>query len=205
MFIGHLPAGYMLTRAMWSRLDKMGIPKPDRRPLLFVGLVASVFPDIDLLYFYLVDNRQHLHHSYWTHLPFYWLVMGVLGLSFISFSRQKWLLPYLLVAEANLFLHCFLDTIVGKIWWLYPFSKQDIVLFDIPMIYDWWIFNFVLHWTFLLEILVWMAAIYVYMQWPVNGERTSPTRRDRPGLLFVKDSYRIKHQAFRGPASRLKR
>jgi inner membrane protein len=170
MFIGHLPAGYMLTRSMWSKLDRPGLPTPNWMPFLFAGLVASVFPDIDLVYFYLIDNRQHLHHSYWTHLPFYWLVIGVLVLSFISVSRKKWLLPYLAVVEANLFLHCFLDTIVGKIRWLYPISKEDIVLFNIPMIHDWWILNFILHWSFLLEPLIVITSIYVYMRWPVSIE-----------------------------------
>jgi inner membrane protein len=180
MFIGHLPAGYMLTRAMWSKLDRQGLPTPNWRSFLLAGLVASVFPDIDLVYFYLIDNRQHLHHSYWTHLPFYWLVIGVLVLSFVSVSRKKWLLPYLAVVEANLFLHCFLDTIVGKIRWLYPISKEDIVLFNIPMIHDWWILNFILHWSFLLEILIAITAIYVYMRWPVSIERPNSWKELRP-------------------------
>ncbi len=41
MFIAHAPAGYLLHR-LWR----------PRAPL-WVALVASVFPDLDLLYFYL--------------------------------------------------------------------------------------------------------------------------------------------------------
>jgi inner membrane protein len=172
MFIGHLPAGYMLTRAMWSKLDGPGLPTPNWKSFLLAGLVASMFPDIDLAYFYLIDNRQHLHHSYWTHLPFYWLVIGVLVLSFVSVSRKKWLLPYLAVVEANVFLHCFLDTIVGKIRWLYPFSREDLYLFSVPQMHSWYVLDFILHWSFLLEILTVITSIYVYMQWPVSIERS---------------------------------
>jgi inner membrane protein len=166
MFIGHLPEGYVLTRALWSALQKVGGSTPKWRPFILAGLVSSILPDIDLLYFYLIDNRQHLHHSYWTHLPVYWLITGILMLLFIVVSKRKQWLPYVIVVGANIFLHLCLDTIVGKMRWLYPISNKDFYFFNVPRIHSWYVWDFVLHWTFLLEFVPIIAAIYVYVQWP---------------------------------------
>ena len=39
------------------------------------GLLGSIFPDLDMFYFYFIDHRQHGHHCYWTHTPFYWITL----------------------------------------------------------------------------------------------------------------------------------
>lgn len=169
MFIGHLPAGYVLTRALWPALHRLGLATPKWRPFLLAGLVTSILPDIDLLYFYLIDNRQHLHHSYWTHLPFYWIVISALMLLFIAVTKQKKFIPYVIVVGANLFLHLCLDTIVGKVRWLYPISREDFYLFDVPRIHSWYVWDFILHWTFVLEFIPWIAAIYLCVRWPTTG------------------------------------
>ena len=67
MFIGHLPAGYVLTKTIQNRFHT--------QRFLWAGLVASVLPDIDIFYFYFVDNKQSLHHAYWIHIPLYWLLI----------------------------------------------------------------------------------------------------------------------------------
>lgn len=156
MFIGHLPAGYILTKTVQKNIKTT--------KYLLIGLIASILPDIDILYFYLVDNRQNLHHSYWIHIPFYWLLIGVITFAVI------WLLPkkdYYLAAIIffiNIFLHLILDTIVGKIEWLYPFKDQAYFLFEVPAIYDFWVYNFVFHWTFLFEISVIIWAGYMLIK-----------------------------------------
>ncbi len=48
----------------------------------------------------------------------------------------------------NIWVHLLLDTIVGKIKWLYPVSNEDIVCFHVPANYGWWVLNFVLHCNF---------------------------------------------------------
>lgn len=152
MFIAHLPAGYLLTKAMQR---KCKINK-----YLLVGLLASVFPDLDLLYFYLIDNRQHLHHSYWTHIPFFWLVAATLTF-FLKKKNHKILAA---IFFANIFLHLVLDTIVGKIEWLYPLTDKSYYLFHAPSLYSFWVYNFIFHWTFLFEITITIAAIFVFLK-----------------------------------------
>lgn len=162
MFIGHVPAGYLCTRGVWSLCFRNGLRLPPWRSFLIVGMVCSVLPDTDLAFFYLIDHRQHMHHSYWTHVPVYWIGMGLVGLLGITVLDRRRLVPYLVVAEANLMLHFFLDTIVGKIRWLYPLSDREFFLFEIPRVHTWWVLDFVLHWTFSLEIALWIVALYVF-------------------------------------------
>jgi len=66
MFIGHLPAGYLATMLLLHRADA---PAAARRRLLTVGLIASVLPDLDLLWFFTVGQRRQVHHAYLPHLP----------------------------------------------------------------------------------------------------------------------------------------
>lgn len=162
MFIGHLPAGYLCSQFLLKKFQ--GLSRRDYRILLATGLVASVFPDFDLLYFYFIDGRQNLHHSYWIHIPFYWVIItGIWAFAALLWKNQIFRLSSL-VWGANILVHLILDTIVGKIHWLFPFSKVDVVFFDVTARYDWWVWNFVLHWTFLFEIGLVLGAIYLLYQ-----------------------------------------
>ena len=159
MFIAHLPAGYVLTRRL---LDLTPAGHALSRRILALGLLASVLPDFDLLYFYLIDNRQTLHHLYWPHLPVFWLAPPALSLLICAITRNRTLTLVSLVFHANVFLHLVLDTVAGHILWLYPFHPDSVVLVDVPARYGWWVWNFVLHWTFGLELLIcaWAVAIF---------------------------------------------
>ena len=75
MFIAHLPAGYLWTRFIVMKRGMADVASPRYRSLMALGLIGSLLPDVDMLYFYLIDNRQHLHHGYWTHIPLSWLML----------------------------------------------------------------------------------------------------------------------------------
>jgi len=162
VFIGHLPAGYLATSAL---LDRSGVVRETRRRLLALGLVASVAPDFDLIYFYLVGHQQRVHHAYFPHLPFFWLVaVGVasLGLRLAGAERSSWLALW--VIALNVTLHLVLDSIVGGIRWLWPFSDREFRLVSVPARYHLWYWNFVLHWTFGLEVALVVAALWVFLR-----------------------------------------
>lgn len=154
MLLAHLPAGYILTTYLQKKLNT--------GRFLWIGLLASLLPDIDLVYFYALDHRQNLHHGYWIHLPVYWLMISLSALAIIHLTKKREYYSALIIFSANLFLHLILDTIVGKIQWLYPFSSQTFYLFDVPAKYDFWVYNFIFHWTFLLEIgvIVWALCLF---------------------------------------------
>jgi inner membrane protein len=155
MFFAHLPAGYILTK----KLQK----SHKTEKYLAIGLFAGILPDLDLAWFVLVDKGQHFHHSYWIHIPFYWLIIGLIAFIAIKISKKKDLLVPLVIFLSGIFLHLFLDTFVGGIKWLYPFSTESIFIASVPAIYNYWVYNFIFHWTFLLEviIMIWAGIILI--------------------------------------------
>ena len=154
MFIAHLPAGYILTKTLQKKFDTS--------KYLFLGLLGSVIIDFDILYFYLIDNRQNLHHGYWIHIPFYWMIFAVVTILLFLILRKKDYVIASIIFFSNIFLHLLLDTIVGKIQWLYPLTDKGYYLFDVPAVYDFWVWNFVLHWTFLIEVGIVVWAMYLF-------------------------------------------
>jgi LexA-binding, inner membrane-associated putative hydrolase len=154
MFIGHLPAGYILTKTLQKKFDTT--------KYFLIGLLGSIFPDIDILYFYLIDNRQSLHHGYWIHIPYYWILIAAISLLVFLILKKKDYMIASVIFFSNVILHLFLDTIVGKIEWFYPITNQAYYLFDVPAVYGFWVYNFVFHWTFLIEVglVVWAIVIF---------------------------------------------
>jgi inner membrane protein len=73
---------------------------------------------------------------------------------------MKWsqLKPFIGIALACLLLHMVLDSIAAEIGWLKPFAPYEVNLVQVPARYDWWVWSFVLHWTFLLELAIVLAA-----------------------------------------------
>ena len=151
MLIAHLPAGYLLARRI---APPLAAAPGDARRLMGLGLVGSVFPDIDMLYFHLVDRGQTLHHDYWTHIPAFWpaAMLAAAGLLWLARARIPWREG--LVFLAGVFLHLLLDTPAGGIAWGWPVDLHRVLLIEIPARFDWWVWSFVLHWTFLIELAV---------------------------------------------------
>ena len=161
MFFGHLPAGYLCSKFL---LKYREIPAEKRGVLLLIGMIGSIAPDLDMFYFYLVDQRQHWHHTYFTHWPSFWL--SVIASSWIAswIVRNRMLIFGGAIFGVNGLLHLVLDTHVGRIRWLEPFSKQWVFFFDVPSLYHPKILNLVFHWTFVFAIALVASAIYVFLR-----------------------------------------
>ena len=163
------------------------------------GLLGSIAPDLDMIYFYLFDHRQHHHHIYWTHIPFYWMI--VLGISFlyIRFVNAKYL-PILFVFATNIVFHLFADTIVGDIWWLLPFVDKPYAAFTVPALYKPWWLNFILHWSFLIEIILTFTALYVFTRSFILKKRLRPAIPPGPlkldGAFHASGKSKVKNESY---------
>ena len=150
MFVAHLPAAYLAVRAI----------RPDvTRTVMAAVLAGSVLPDIDLVWFYLVDARQHHHHDYLTHKPLVWALLALVGCvrgSTIAIG-----------VAAGAMLHLMLDSIAGQITWGWPLSDWAVPLVVVPATRDWWVASFLLHWTFAVELMICTAASVV---WFLSGK-----------------------------------
>lgn len=156
MIIAHLPAGYLLTKVMSSRFS------PERsRSLWFWGLLASILPDADILWFHLVDHGVRHHREYITHWPLFWLLLFILSGLFFFFKKRE-LLIFPIVVGANIALHLLLDCLAAPVYYAAPFSAEKLHFVQVPNLYNYWVWNFLRHWTFQLELMIWAAAILVF-------------------------------------------
>ena len=137
MFIAHLPAGYLVHRAF---------PHLRARALM----VGSVLPDLDLLLVYGVGIWRH-HHEFLTHRPALWLLLLCLSAS-----------PGIRALALGALVHMALDTMAGRIDWAWPWATFAGPLIRVPARYGEWIWNFVLHPVFGLELVICTAAIWLW-------------------------------------------
>lgn len=152
MILAHLPSGYVLARLRRA---------PEGWPMA-AALAGSVFPDLDLIWFYLVDDRAVHHHRYWMHAPAFWAVLALVCLPLMA--RR---VPHLFRAAAFIFaaigLHLILDSLAGSIMWLWPVSTRLYALVEVPATQAHWMLSFLTHWTMLAElaIILWAAALFL--------------------------------------------
>lgn len=164
MILGHLPFSYVLSRLAGKHLGG----RINSNLFVSAGVLGGIFPDFDMLYFHLVDQRQHHHHTYWTHLPIFWVGLILCCAIWYWLSASKIKASLGLMFAFGGFVHLLLDSIVGDIWWLYPFLDEPFALFTVPAIYQPWWLNFILHWSFALELAVIAWAIIIWQRNDAN-------------------------------------
>jgi len=158
MFIAHLPTGYLLAKLLRKKTQQ----HLSWKTLLICGLMGSIFPDIDLIYFYLIDARQNNHHSYISHIPFYYLTLYLFVSVLFLITGNKRNLMISSVFMLGVLLHLILDTVAGGIIWYYPIYEQYVTLSVVKEKYNWWVLNFILHWSFVLELVIIIFSLFVY-------------------------------------------
>lgn len=135
MFIAHLPAAYVALR-LW--------PRALSRRASTAFLAGAVAPDLDLIWFYTLGARAVHHHDYITHRPALWLALLL----------ATWPHPAARALSLGALLHLALDTVTGKVAWLWPLSARATPLVAVPATQDHWVLSFLLHWSFGLELAI---------------------------------------------------
>ena len=151
MFIGHLPAAYLALKPLQRHLPPQAFA---------AGLLGSVLPDLDLICFYLVDNRATHHHEYITHRPILWAKVLLLGLLLRRFHHQSGTIIAMLAAGA--LIHLGLDSIAGAVTWGWPWWDHKTTLVHVPATHEHWIKSFLAHWTFKVELALCVLAAAVW-------------------------------------------
>lgn len=159
MIIGHLPAGYVISRLLFPRFAATGV---SARAFLLSGVIGALAPDFDMLYFHLVDQRQHHHHTYVTHFPIVWFAILACSLTWLIFAKTRSRAALAVIFAINGLAHMVFDTLVGDIWWLAPFADRPFVFFTVPALYKPWWLNFLLHWSFGVEVVMILWAVYLW-------------------------------------------
>ena len=151
MFIAHLPAGYVLSSFL------------QRKSARFALLAGSIAPDIDLIYFYTFGQRAVVHHAYATHMPWFWIICCLCGIILARLCKKNMDTLFLAFFGGTM-LHLFLDSFTGGIHWLAPLSDTELIFFTVPSVHSHWTLNFILHWTFWLEIIIILIAGILFLR-----------------------------------------
>lgn len=159
MIIGHAPSGYITAKILLGKFTERNI---STKRFIIAGTLGALAPDLDMLYFHFVDHRQHHHHSYFTHYPILWLSLLAIVIIWLTLNRTSKAAPLAFVFCLGGFVHMILDSIVGDIWWFAPFVDRPFALFTVHALYQPWWLNFVLHWSFGLEISLWFWALLIF-------------------------------------------
>lgn len=167
MIIGHLPAGYVVARLLFPRFERRSVAL---KPFLLAGVTGAVAPDLDMIYFHLLDHRQHHHHTYWTHFPIMWASLLFVSVVWLRVARPGRIAALATIFSLNGFIHLVLDTIVGDIWWFAPFIEKPFAFFTVSPIYHPWWLNFILHWSFALELAVLLWAVHLWRREPLTNK-----------------------------------
>lgn len=156
MITAHLPSGYVLYHSL---------PSVHRQaPWVFAAaILGAILPDLDLFWFYFVDDRAFHHHRYWVHAPAFWAFIAIVTLPLIA-----WLKPHLNRAATvfflALFVHVFLVSLVGDIMWLWPVSNEMYAVFSVSPTHENWILSFLLHWSFGFALAIWATALALFLK-----------------------------------------
>lgn len=149
MITAHLPAGYVVGRIL-APLPQYGMG---------AALLGSILPDLDLLFFYFVDNRAIHHHRYWVHIPAFWCAVACLVVPVAIWMRRLQLAAIFFAAIA---IHLLLDTINGGILWAAPVHDHLFFLINVPASQPHWILSYLLHWSIVFELIVWGTAVWLW-------------------------------------------
>lgn len=159
MFIAHAPSGYLLATQFVDRARTL----PVRASVaVAAGVIGALASDFDMLWFYLVDARQTHHHKYISHWPVLWLSLLLLALLWRHTRPLSAGAAVLGIFSAGGLLHMVLDSVVGDIWWFAPFIDRPFALFTVPALHTPWWLNFLLHWSFALELAICVGAVITF-------------------------------------------
>ncbi len=160
MHFGHLPAGYITSKLLYGKLEHRA---PVQREFMLWGMVGSVAPDFDLLYYFTIGQFKLHHHNYFTHYPLFWLMLLIASPGWMILDRnraQRTASAFIFTFSG--FLHTILDAFSENFLLLAPFINKQFygpaylpkALTRIPF------------WNYGLELLVILWAAYLWLKSP---------------------------------------
>ena len=155
MTFGHLSAGYITSKLLFREFKHQSVYS---KAFMFWGLLGSIAPDFDMLYFLTAYHIIPNHHAYFSHFPLFWLTLLLMSLFWLQLHRHRNQNPAAaFIFSLNGFIHTILDTFTGEIWWLAPFVNKPFSLAaersEISSFSDW---------TFGIEIFLLLLALYLW-------------------------------------------
>lgn len=149
MLIAHLPAGYLLARALRVK---------DRAMIAL--LAGAVAPDADVLWWAVFGVGSY--RSSWTHVPAIWLLVAIFLVPLGMRAKPDLRGPVLLFL-VGIALHLLLDNLSDGIRWLWPWSDRLVTFVYIPAVDAHWLISVLTHWTYLTEAILTALASWLFL------------------------------------------
>lgn len=163
MIFSHAPAGFIATfatRYFWNKK----LTKKQTYILYLIGIIAGIFPDIDVIYYYLI-NASTRHRELITHSPFFYILIWII-LYIIAYLTKKQILKSLgLIIFTSSLSHFILDSITTGIPWFYPFSTRTWGLLNLPWFNFQFIYEHLFIFIFSIEALIFLIAVVILTFW----------------------------------------
>ncbi len=169
MIFTHAFAG-VATTYITKKILRYRFPQFQENLLWFIGIIAAIFPDFDLL---LVIFNPQLHHRYLiTHSIFTYVFLSILFYFFgfllyqIGWIRKHFTLKFFEIASIVFFLgtasHIFLDFISGGVVLFAPFTYvlYGIVL-PVSTEKSFWVLDYIRSYYFFPEIALFISYVYL--------------------------------------------
>ena len=177
----HFAAGYLTEKLSLELLGSV-YAHSQQTKFLYLGIAASLFPDVDILFFFLqthgfaVGTQKGINHrSYITHVPAFHLMIAAIAWtgSRIAGSTTGELIA--IVYLIGTWTHFVTDSFFYGIRWLWPFSNRFYAVssagrdFEIrsSSALDFWkkfLVKYSHNYVFYLELILIAAAVYTYFK-----------------------------------------
>lgn len=156
MLIAHGPAGYLIGA---------GLDRVRRRvDLVIAAVIGSLFPDLDVAGYH-AGIVEGFHRATPLHWPAVWFAVIALGFS-LRAARPR-IGEAVIVFALSALVHCGLDMMMAPLFWAAPFHWTAYEMVEVPGGWHPYWLGFIFYWTFLPEIALWIAALWM---WRVRRE-----------------------------------
>ena len=172
MLIAHAPTGLLMAAV----LIKLKPETVSWQRWYLMGAVMGLLPDLDMLWFYFVDHKQFHHHVYVPHWPIVWLSIAGVSVGWSRCCHSK-LAAYAVLLGLVGMSHMVLDSVVGDIGWLKPWHDGLYAMFAVSNRYSPWQLNFIIHWSFAMELVLLVLLVWAVWQWRRKRLKSITTMR----------------------------
>jgi inner membrane protein len=158
MIIAHLPAGYITCRLLFNKF-KHRVDSP--KAYLFWGLLGSVAPDFNHLYFWFFDIEQE-HHRVFTHYPSFWEVLVIGSVLWLLVARRSQNPVSAFMFSIGGFIHMILDTVTGHVFWLAPISYKPFSIGNMVETANPCLVDHSPEWSYGIELVILVWALWLF-------------------------------------------
>ncbi|MFH0818565.1 MAG: metal-dependent hydrolase [Patescibacteria group bacterium] len=160
MIFAHAPAGfvfaYLFKNSWQKKLSRQWI-----HIFYLIAIIGSLFPDIDLFYYYLF-SAQISHREMPTHSFFIYAIIFLILFLIFAITKKRNLVKANILFFGGLLTHLLADSVGNGIMWLYPINHNLYGIASLNIIENSFISGYFFTINFFMEALFFSAVISIF-------------------------------------------